>query len=627
MENTRYHIPKIPNPYSSKKKTPPKAAVVNNASGTRPNRVSLDGSAQLTRHNSQSSTSSSTSVQIHSKNVSVAHASVARTSPMDSRRVDLLLNESNESRNSFVSEAADIDIEDFFRDDDIEEGPLAHHSCPGEPRRLYQNDSSVLSTNLNEPLHLKATCLENKKPRSLSLPKPAEENDSETPTTNKPHDSGSGHASLPSSNLKNVNEEGNQSSSTIDNSWENSKKRAEKGEGQPKKKRKRSIGGKKKKHEGKEQGDKQRKLTAFFDNAKQIRDTDEEEPVEATKREGNDIHPATLKEHSDADPSDEEDQGNNTMGGSQMGQMSQEEFQSGLALFYTQTLTQWCNDHHERADEDNAKPAPDAGVLRDDDDGEEEELDLSEKELGSTFLALSQDWDEDETRINEKSSSDHAGAIKSIQVDEDMDSYDYYPSVIDEHKRTYTKGDIWHCIFPTQKVYTIVGFKLKGCTTKKAICRENIRMSKTFLGYKSGESLDCYWIEKMGLEEVDLKNLKYKGSLPAWERPVYQWQKIGDATGIAEDERKLSLSARYGFAYTPKDEETEKKKVYQPPTVLDLFAGVGGMSCGLEQAGFHVTHAVEENDLAASFLQVSVCLSLSLYVPILIPSILISHSR
>lgn len=42
------------------------------------------------------------------------------------------------------------------------------------------------------------------------------------------------------------------------------------------------------------------------------------------------------------------------------------------------------------------------------------------------------------------------------------------------------------------------------------------------------------------------------------------------------------------------------------PTVIDLFAGVGGLSLGFEQAGFHVVLANEYDDeIAAAYRKIT----------------------
>ncbi|OEU15938.1 S-adenosyl-L-methionine-dependent methyltransferase [Fragilariopsis cylindrus CCMP1102] len=126
---------------------------------------------------------------------------------------------------------------------------------------------------------------------------------------------------------------------------------------------------------------------------------------------------------------------------------------------------------------------------------------------------------------------------------------------------------------------------------RKAVCQRFVLFDDTFVCPKGFEGTHVQLTEDV---TVDLSSLKlpYKRSI-----------------------RKLPLryeqdnDQQRSFCYYNEEGKIQNHFPQCKPTALDLFAGVGGMSMGLKNAGFDVKFAVENNHLTAATLQANNCSS------------------
>jgi hypothetical protein len=128
---------------------------------------------------------------------------------------------------------------------------------------------------------------------------------------------------------------------------------------------------------------------------------------------------------------------------------------------------------------------------------------------------------------------------------------------------------------------------------RKAVCQRFVLFDDTFVCPKGFEGTYVQLAEDVTVDLTSLK-LPYKRSI-------------------------LKLPLRYeqdndqqrSFCYYNEEGKIQNHFPQCKPTALDLFAGVGGMSMGLKNAGFDVKFAVENNHLTAATLQANNCSSSS----------------
>jgi hypothetical protein len=126
---------------------------------------------------------------------------------------------------------------------------------------------------------------------------------------------------------------------------------------------------------------------------------------------------------------------------------------------------------------------------------------------------------------------------------------------------------------------------------RKAVCQRLVLFDDTFVCPKEFEGTYVKLTEDVTVDLTSLK-LPYKRSI-----------------------RKLPLmyeqdnDQQRSFCYYNEEGKIQNHFPQCKPTALDLFAGVGGMSMGLKNAGFDVKFAVENNHLTAATLQANNCSS------------------
>ncbi|CAB9515127.1 methyltransferase 1 [Seminavis robusta] len=254
----------------------------------------------------------------------------------------------------------------------------------------------------------------------------------------------------------------------------------------------------------------------------------------------------------------------------QMTQLSQEEL-----TCQAQHLSQA---YFNNDDENSEKEGEDGGKEDDDkDEFEQETLDLPDEDFQSLCYNFTQEWQPD--------------------LHDDDSVHDYDPGPFDRYgPRRYRKNEFWfdNNERHVEKIYKIQRVRRKGLA-RRAVCKTYVRMDKTYLGHEHDESQKKAWIEQVGeLVEVKCRNLNQ--IVPKhWKLAPYLWEPTFD-------------NGRFGFAYHLKVSSKSpptKVAVQGAPTCLDLFAGIGGMSMGLEKAGFNVTAAVEMDDIASALLEVN----------------------
>lgn len=269
----------------------------------------------------------------------------------------------------------------------------------------------------------------------------------------------------------------------------------------------------------------------------------------------------------------------------QFHQMTQEEHNDFVHQF-TQKIRDYNDERVRRSEEEKSWKAK-----HQEDDGDDEPIDLDLKDEDLSKLKVFSQLDED-VELATKEESFESSQSETV--------YRYKPPITERKfgkEIVYKVGETWfHQPTPEHKidpdtVYTIKGFCTTGTILKKAKCSVSMRMNKTFLGE---ELRDCWVEQEGGPVMVPLRKLTqyYRG----FSKPQYLW---------SDNDGKTKGSEGYGFTYRHRvDGGYTKKELFKEPVVIELYAGVGGMSRGLENAGFNVSYLVEHDSNTARTLQV-----------------------
>ena len=143
-----------------------------------------------------------------------------------------------------------------------------------------------------------------------------------------------------------------------------------------------------------------------------------------------------------------------------------------------------------------------------------------------------------------------------------------------------------------REIFTIESF-IEKKMVKEAKCKISIPLSDTFIGEEESKrvaesDLAIEYVTLRYTENIRLKFLDVRCETPAmsllFDKPP-------------KDTKGVGWHAAYTYGASIPVELRNK------PIALDIFAGVGGMSRGLEEAGFDVQWLVEKGPLAASTLR------------------------
>lgn len=179
-------------------------------------------------------------------------------------------------------------------------------------------------------------------------------------------------------------------------------------------------------------------------------------------------------------------------------------------------------------------------------------------------------------------------------------------------EKMYKRGETFSCRHGANKerlqgyCFTISKFKTKG-RRKHAVCPPGhvvISLKNTFIGQAEAERLlalntdisdKAVCANTMGILSagmIELQNLT-RQETTIDTKPELVW----DCGRISKNAVGLN------FAYRTRSPRSVPAALNRKPVVLELFAGCGGMSAGLIQAGFHVKYAVEKDAFAAASLR------------------------
>jgi hypothetical protein len=154
------------------------------------------------------------------------------------------------------------------------------------------------------------------------------------------------------------------------------------------------------------------------------------------------------------------------------------------------------------------------------------------------------------------------------------------------------------------EIYIIEKFHARGRTTKSAECRVLMRLKDTYIGSSKLDNdygqepmyVSLYETKTIPLKLLDIGPIDRTDSFPPKESKTLIWH----------PNKKGNTGVGFKIAYTVamrKDNEDSRRKSLPDSakseiTCLELFAGAGGMSQGLRDAGLTVKWAVEQDPSA-----------------------------
>jgi site-specific DNA-cytosine methylase len=187
--------------------------------------------------------------------------------------------------------------------------------------------------------------------------------------------------------------------------------------------------------------------------------------------------------------------------------------------------------------------------------------------------------------------------------------------VWESHRRHFMVGDTWKSSAKAlQPYYFTISNRGRGKHRSKVVVRTvHIHLGDTFIGPEQSKDLIEHRRGLLGNKHPD--KARYVTTLNLLEQGRIRLEVLTDRVTVTDGgplesdliyERGTKEKEKSGFtcAYRYKLETTTRQRWnvshrrFNKPTVLDLFGGGGGMSLGLQRAGFHITHHVD-NDRAA----------------------------
>eukprot|EP00957_Ditylum_brightwellii_P055949 4239630-Ditylum_brightwellii.AAC.1 len=128
---------------------------------------------------------------------------------------------------------------------------------------------------------------------------------------------------------------------------------------------------------------------------------------------------------------------------------------------------------------------------------------------------------------------------------------------------------------------------------KKAICRVYQPLGDTFIGKEESNRIQQRYITAQFTETMPLYKLDKRIVSPPPSTPLLYDASTKETKGVG-----------YNIAYSIRS-RTSFDMDYDRPTVLEIFAGAGGMTTGFTQGGFDVKWAVENDSAAAANLKIN----------------------
>ena len=255
---------------------------------------------------------------------------------------------------------------------------------------------------------------------------------------------------------------------------------------------------------------------------------------------------------------------------------------------------------------------------------------------GGTMLGLSQDSDEfvqslifvaDAEERKRRVTLDQQNSSSHKKKPKTQTSMDHY--MVAKHRqqeqlldtgdrwfcggKMYFKGETWISNHANLNGYyfPIGAFISKG-NKKYARCPNVlIDLENTFIGKDEAEHLlnktdFCHdklvCANTMSILDEGKFPLRYLTS--KMEEATVDVASAGTKTDFVWDCGTVSkVTVGLNYAYRMRSPTFTETEPHRKPTVLDLFAGCGGMTCGLAKAGFHVKYSVENDNFAAATLR------------------------
>jgi C-5 cytosine-specific DNA methylase len=171
-------------------------------------------------------------------------------------------------------------------------------------------------------------------------------------------------------------------------------------------------------------------------------------------------------------------------------------------------------------------------------------------------------------------------------------------------------GDTFICSIPKAKtskrakgrteddkcfVFTILGFVVGK---DRAVVEERLELKDTFLGANFDSTTNQVWINRYGSSYL-------AGGKKHWPLRLFN-RKVESVPTSNIHYSGIDKGDNRNFVYrfhTVHDTDVRERVLPRKPVALELFAGGGGMSLGLKDAGFDVKYVVEKNFVFAHTLE------------------------
>ena len=227
---------------------------------------------------------------------------------------------------------------------------------------------------------------------------------------------------------------------------------------------------------------------------------------------------------------------------------------------------------------------------------EEDDEDIPENEPPPIDFSQQPEDDEEDDDSNHqrgpKRACYHEPQVSSVIQKLPVDSKDERHLVVGSEWKIFRKGETFYIgpeinISQPEVVYTIKGFFDDPKVGKMAICQVAILAQKTFIG-KGNPAFNVKAFEKKFQSKY--VGLRYSQNKPL-RKLVWMGNKSVDPQVFFDPPTKKTKGPGWtnAFSFTQEFGTKETCVIAEAPKALDGFAGGGGMSIALEEAGFKVT--------------------------------------